>query len=115
MERKSTGLRETMYSWVISEISDAERVGVPVRVDGVLYSTRDARVLHQVMEDHYYMKSYVGDEAGKICEIDFVGRMADNGNVCLCETSHTTFFGETSRPRCLSDISVCPIEGKVVY
>ena len=46
MERKSTGLRETMYSWVISEISDAERVGVPVRVDGVLYSTRDARVLH---------------------------------------------------------------------
>ena len=49
MERKSTGLRETMYSWVISEISDAERVGVPVRVDGVLYSTRDARVLHQVM------------------------------------------------------------------
>lgn len=69
--RKSTGLRETMYSWVISEISDAERVGVPVRVDGVLYSTRDARVLHQVMEDHYYMKSYVGDEAGKICEIDF--------------------------------------------
>ena len=106
MERKSTGLRETMYSWVISEISDAERVGVPVRVDGVLYSTRDARVLHQVMEDHYYMKSYVGDEAG---------RMADNGNVCLCETSHTTFFGETSRPRCLSDISVCPIEGKVVY
>ena len=60
-----------MYSWVISEISDAERVGVPVRVDGVLYSTRDARVLHQVMEDHYYMKSYVGDEAGKICEIDF--------------------------------------------
>ena len=65
MERKSTGLRESMYSWVISEISDAERVGVP------LYSTRDARVLHQVMEDHYYMKSYVGDEAGKICEIDF--------------------------------------------
>ena len=55
MERKSTGLRESMYSWVISEISDAERVGVPVRVDGVLYSTRDAR----------------GDEAGKICEIDF--------------------------------------------
>lgn len=46
MERKSTGLRESMYSWVISEISDAERVGVPVRVDGVLYSTRDARVLH---------------------------------------------------------------------
>ena len=42
MERKSTGLRETMYSWVISEISDAERVGVPVRVDGVLYSTRAA-------------------------------------------------------------------------
>ena len=39
MERKSTGLRESMYSWVISEISDAERVGVPVRVDGVLYST----------------------------------------------------------------------------
>ena len=67
----SKGLRESMYSWVISEISDAERVGVPVRVDGVLYSTRDARVLHQVMEDHYYMKSYVGDEAGKICEIDF--------------------------------------------
>ena len=56
MERKSTGLRESMYSWVISEISDAERVGVPVRVDGVLYSTRDARVLHQVMEDHYYIR-----------------------------------------------------------
>lgn len=71
MERKSTGLRETMYSWVISEISDAERVGVPVRVDGVLYSTRDARVLHQAHGGHYYMKSYVGDEAGKICEIDF--------------------------------------------
>lgn len=71
MGERSTNLRETMYDWVMSEIRSAEYAGVPVRVDGIRYSSRDARELHQVMEDRYYMKSYTGDEQGKICCIDF--------------------------------------------
>lgn len=71
MEGKSSGLRETMYSWVLSEIRSAEQVGLPVKVDGIYYSVRDSVRLHQMMENHYYMKSYIGDESGRIQEIDF--------------------------------------------
>lgn len=71
MERKSNGLKETMYSWVISEMRSAENIGVPVKVDGKYYTMRDAGRLHHVMENHYYMKSYIGDEHGRIQEINF--------------------------------------------
>ena len=60
-----------MYSWLISEIKQAEYAGVEVKVDGRHYSLGDAEQLKQVMENSYYMKSYTGDEHGRIVQIDF--------------------------------------------
>ena len=60
-----------MYEWLLSEIRAAQVTGVPVAVDGKIYSVRDADELKEVMENHYYMKSYTGDEFGKIVRIDF--------------------------------------------
>ena len=60
-----------MYEWLLSEIRAAQVTGVPVAVDGKIYSMRDADELKEVMENHYYMKSYTGDEFGKIVRIDF--------------------------------------------
>lgn len=60
-----------MYSWLVSEIKEAENSGVEVRVDGIQYSFDDVDKLKQVMENNYYMKSYTGDEHGRIVQIDF--------------------------------------------
>lgn len=71
MEAKSNRLKEEMYAWLMNEISRAEQKGVSVRVDGKHYSSDDAEHLYLVMEDGYYMKSYIGDEQGHIIQIDF--------------------------------------------
>lgn len=71
MGTKSNKLKEEMYSWLLAEIYMAEKKGVPVRIDGTYYSSGDAEKLYQVLEDHYYMKSYLGDEQGNITQIDF--------------------------------------------
>ena len=71
MEQKSEELKDEMYEWLLSGIRAAQVTGVPVAVDGKIYSVRDADELKEVMENHYYMKSYTGDEFGKIVRIDF--------------------------------------------
>lgn len=60
-----------MYSWLVSEIKEAENSGVEVRVDGIHYSLDNVDKLKNVMENNYYMKSYTGDEHGRIVQIDF--------------------------------------------
>ena len=71
MERKSNELKDEMYEWLLSEMRAAQTTGVPVSIDGKIYSLGNADELKEVMEDHYYMKSYVGDDFGKIVRIDF--------------------------------------------
>lgn len=60
-----------MYSWLVSEIRQAENNGIEVRIEGVHYSLGDVSKLKNVMENNYYMKSYTGNELGKIVQIDF--------------------------------------------
>lgn len=71
MEQRAKELKDEMYEWLLSEIKAAQVNGVPVAVDGKVYSVQDAAELKMVMENHYYMKSYTGNEAGKIVRIDF--------------------------------------------
>lgn len=71
MDVKTKELKDTMYSWLVSEIKEAENSGVEVRVDGIHYSLDNVDKLKQVMENSYYMKSYTGDEHGRIVQIDF--------------------------------------------
>lgn len=71
MDVKTKELKDTMYSWLVSEIKEAEDSGVEVRVDGIHYSLDNVDKLKQVMENNYYMKSYTGDEHGRIVQIDF--------------------------------------------
>lgn len=71
MDAKSNELKDKMYIWLLSEISAAQTTGVPVAVDGKIYSLHEADELKEVMENHYYMKSYIGDESGRIVRIDF--------------------------------------------
>lgn len=71
MDVKTKELKDTMYSWLVSEIEEAENSGVEVRVDGIHYSLDNVDKLKQVMENNYYMKSYTCDEHGRIVQIDF--------------------------------------------
>lgn len=71
MDVKTKELKDTMYSWLVSEIKEAENSGVEVRVDGIHYSLDNVDKLKNVMENNYYMKSYTGDEHGRIVQIDF--------------------------------------------
>ncbi|HBI62477.1 MAG TPA: hypothetical protein DDY31_14910 [Lachnospiraceae bacterium] len=68
---ESKELKDEMYDWLLSELYAAQTTGVPVAVDGRIYSLYEAEELKGVMENHYYMKSYTGDESGKIVRIDF--------------------------------------------
>ncbi len=71
MNGKAEELKDTMYSWLVSEIRQAENNGIEVRIEGVHYSLGDVSKLKNVMENNYYMKSYTGNELGKIVQIDF--------------------------------------------
>lgn len=71
MDTKSEEVNGRMYEWLLEEILDAQSLGVPVEVDGENYSLEDVTKLREVMEGHYYMKSYVTDCSGKIVQIDF--------------------------------------------
>ena len=71
MEEESLELKNNMISWVLSEMKTAEETGIKVNVDGIYCTLEDADKLERVMENSYYMKSYVDDEHGKIVQIDF--------------------------------------------
>ena len=71
MNSKTEELKESMYSWLVSEIVVAEKHGVEVNVHGRKYSLKNMAELKEVMEDSYYMQSYTGDENGKIVRVDF--------------------------------------------
>lgn len=71
MEASTGELKEEMFQWLLSEICTAQATGVPVAVDGRIYSVHETEELREVMENHYYMKSYQGDESGRIVQIDF--------------------------------------------
>lgn len=71
MDTKQDGLRDEMFNWLFSEICEAQVTGVPVAVDGRVYSVQEREELQKVMEQGYYMKSYVDDERGKIVQINF--------------------------------------------
>ncbi len=71
MDSKPEELKDKMYSWLVSEIKQAENIGVEVKIDGRQYSLDNVEQLKHVMENSYYMKSYTGDEHGRIVRIDF--------------------------------------------
>ncbi len=71
MKQESNELKDEMYDWLLKEICEAQAAGVPVTVNGKYYSVQNMEELKGVMENHYYMKSYMGDESGKIVRIDF--------------------------------------------
>lgn len=71
MRAKSKKLKDQMYSWLLSEMRAAEEAGMAFTVDGKPYSTGEAEELYQVMEEGYYMKSYVDDDAGRIVQVGF--------------------------------------------
>lgn len=71
MEEKTGDLKEQMYSWILSEMEQAEAAGMSVSVDGRPYTLAETGQLHQMMEEAYYMKDYVGDCHGRITQIDF--------------------------------------------
>lgn len=71
MKENTSDLKEQMYSWILAEMEQAEAAGLSVSVDGRPYTLAETERLHQVMEEAYYMKDYVGDRQGRITQIDF--------------------------------------------
>lgn len=71
MDGKPEELKDIMYSWLVSEIVQAEAAGIEVKVGGRQYSLDNVEQLKEVMENSYYMKSYTGDRHGRIVQIDF--------------------------------------------
>ena len=71
MKENTGDLKEQMYSWILAEMEQAEAAGLSVSVDGSPYTLAETDKLHQMMEEAYYMKDYVGDRQGRITQIDF--------------------------------------------
>lgn len=64
-------MKHFIYEWISDEIDMAEKYGIPVRVEGVQYSSQENEELYRVLEDAVYMKEYLGDESGRITQINF--------------------------------------------
>ena len=71
-KRKSNPKKKrAIYEWIRGEIKEAEKYGIVVNVEGVSYSSDETRDLFCVLEDAVYMKEYLGDEEGRIIQINF--------------------------------------------
>ena len=64
-------MKRFVYEWISNEIDMAEKYGLPVQVQGVRYSSNDGEKLYAVLENAVYMKEYLGDESGRITQINF--------------------------------------------
>lgn len=64
-------MKRFIYEWISDEIDMAEKYGIPVRVEGVQISSQESEKLYKVLEDAVYMKEYLGDESGRITQINF--------------------------------------------
>lgn len=49
----------------------AEQNRILVNVNGIRYSNNEFEELYEVIEDGIYMKEYLGDNSGKIIQINF--------------------------------------------
>lgn len=63
--------KRAIYEWISGEIKEAEKYGIVVNVEGVSYSSDETKDLFYVLEDAVYMKEYLGDEEGRIIQINF--------------------------------------------
>ena len=64
-------MKRFVFEWISNEIDMAEKYGIPVMVQGIFYSSDDSAKLFNVLEDAVYMKEYLGDDNGRITQINF--------------------------------------------
>ena len=69
--KNSDKMKKYIYEWIAGEIEMAEKYGIPVNVEGIRYSTEEGGELLQVLENAVYMKEYLGDDSGRITQINF--------------------------------------------
>lgn len=59
------------YQELFAELTKYERSGVPLQMNGFPASPLQIVSAHMVKEDSVYMRDYIMDEKGMICELDF--------------------------------------------
>lgn len=64
-------MKRYVFEWISNEIDMAEKYGIPVHVQGVRYTSDESEKLYAVLENAVYMKEYLGDETGRITQINF--------------------------------------------
>ena len=60
------------YQELFAELSDYEKYGIRMTMDGVSASPMQITAAHMMKEDGTYMRDYLTDEAGRIKEIRFL-------------------------------------------
>ena len=66
-------MKESRYEYqqLFQELSEYEKSGVRIKVDGVSASPMQVVSAHLVKEDNAYMRDYIIDEDGQLEEINF--------------------------------------------
>jgi len=59
------------YQKLFSELTEYERSGVKMQINGMSASPLQIVSAHMIRENSNYMRDYIMDEKGKITELDF--------------------------------------------
>lgn len=59
------------YQRLFSELTEYERSGVKMQINGISASPLQIVSAHMIRENSNYMRDYIMDEKGKITELDF--------------------------------------------
>lgn len=59
------------YQELFSELTEYERSGVRMQIDGISASPLQIVSAHMIRENSNYMRDYIINEEGKITELDF--------------------------------------------
>ena len=81
MERESKSYQE-----LFSELTEYEKSGIRMHMDGRLASPMQIVSAHLIRETNHYMRDYVMDENGKLKELDFYEVEEKKGVVEKTET-----------------------------
>ena len=62
---------EESYLWLLHELEQSGKTGIPVIVNGEAYSGSAKRNILTVQEGATYMEDYIADTEGRIVQISF--------------------------------------------
>lgn len=71
VESENLHCADESYLWMLHELEQAGKTGIPIIVNGEAYSGSPERNILTIREGVTYMEDYIADTEGRIVQINF--------------------------------------------